>query len=121
MARRKIVYLAGPYSHADPRVREQRYEELTATAAWLVKYSGYIVFSPITLTHPLEAAMGSASTFSDPNSPWLEFDQPFMKVCDVCCVLTLPGWRESAGVKHEIEWFESQGRPVWYLEDISLF
>ena len=46
---RRIIYLAGPYSHPDPDVREARYQALTDAATKLVM-DGHIVFSSITVT-----------------------------------------------------------------------
>ena len=49
--RQRIIYLAGPYTHGDPQIREQRYNIITSVAADLIS-QGYIVFSPLTMTHP---------------------------------------------------------------------
>ena len=105
-----VLYLATPYSHPDPAVRQERYERVTQAAARLIGL-GHIVHSPITLTHPLELAGGIVR----PAEFWLEFDLPFMQMCAELVILTLAGWKESHGIAYEKRMFESMGRPVSYL------
>ena len=46
------IYLAGPYSHKDPLIREQRFKMLNKYAAHLMR-QGHIVYSPISMSHPI--------------------------------------------------------------------
>ena len=48
-----IIYLAAPYSHPDPGVRERRFRAINRAAAALIA-EGRIVFSPISMSHPIE-------------------------------------------------------------------
>lgn len=110
----KIVYLAGPYTHDDPLVRKERFHKVTRAAARLIE-DGVIVYSPLTMTHPidLELAADGETLGSD---YWVRFDEAFMEFCDRIIVLRIEGWDKSSGIKREIEFFESKGRPVEYLE-----
>lgn len=47
-----MIYLASPYSHADPAVQRHRYKEAQrATAEMMIE--GRVVFSPIAHSHPI--------------------------------------------------------------------
>jgi hypothetical protein len=47
-----MIYLASPYTHPDPVVREERFAAACAVAAQLLRF-GHLVFSPICHSHPL--------------------------------------------------------------------
>jgi len=91
-----MIYLASPYSHPDPAVREARFHAVCREAARLTK-EGYTVFSPIAHSHcicqhglPLEWIF------------WWRIDAEFIKRSDEVWVLMLDGWKESTGVQAEI-------------------
>jgi nucleoside 2-deoxyribosyltransferase len=107
---RRIIYLAGPYTHPDPFVRENRYAALTKKAAELMM-DGHIVFSPITHLHPVDAYMRPETRDTD---WWFALDEPFMEACNELMVLCLEGWEESKGTAAEIAWFKERGLPVVY-------
>jgi len=108
-----FVYLAGPYAHNDPDVRETRYRLLTATAAKMMR-DGTPVYSPITHNHPL-ATMNDMPTGWD---FWRSMDEPMIEQCSELHVLMLPGWRESVGVTAEIEIAKRLGKVVRYVEPV---
>jgi hypothetical protein len=114
MSSRPIIYLAGPYSHPDPAVRLARYEAITKVAAKLVS-EGLVVFSPLTMTHPIDLLLAKTGETLG-SKYWIEFDESFMEVCSEIRVVKLEGWRESSGIRREIEFFKSNGLPVIYLE-----
>ena len=93
----KKIYLACPYSHPDPMVRQQRFDMVCQKAAELME-QGYCVFSPISHSHPI-----SKYTTADANnySFCLKQDMAWLMVCDEFHILCLPGWEESIGVKIE--------------------
>ena len=115
-----IVYLAGPYTHQDSEVRLARYEAITLVAARLIEKS-CIVFSPLTMTHPIDIIM-SEEAETQGSDFWVEFDEAFMSACGQIKVLKLPGWNESNGVKREIEHFKGrQIKPEFLaLEDFGI-
>jgi hypothetical protein len=47
-----MIYLASPYSHPDPAVREARFREACRAAAKLMRL-GQPAFSPIVHGHPI--------------------------------------------------------------------
>lgn len=109
-----IIYLAGPYTHPDPAIREARFLGATKAAAKLIE-RGLIVFSPLTMTHPLDKELASdgATLGSD---YWVAFDEAFMEFCSEIIVLRADGWEASSGVRREIEFFKSRNRPVSYID-----
>jgi hypothetical protein len=77
--------------------------------------AGYIVYSPLTMTHPIDIQM-SADGETQGSSFWVAFDEAFMQHCAAIVVLTTPGWQESRGVEREIAFFEQHARPVVYAD-----
>jgi hypothetical protein len=104
-----IVYLASPYSHPDPAVRQARYRAVCRAAAALLA-AGQPVFSPIAHSHPL-VEYGLPANWSF----WQRYDQELLARCDELVVLMLPGWCESVGVQAEIQIARELGKPVRYL------
>jgi nucleoside 2-deoxyribosyltransferase len=109
-ARRRMIYLACPYSHPDIATVKARFEAANCAAARLIG-AGEIVFSPISMTHPIAMVMGNHLS-----ADWYAFDEAFMERCDGMAVLLLDGWEESLGVAREIAWFEARGLPIRYID-----
>jgi len=105
-----MIYLASPYTHPDPAVREARFRAACRQAAEMVR-CGIVVFSPIVHTHPL-ASHGLPQDWAF----WREYDRAFLEMCSEVWVLTLDGWRESQGVQAEIELARELGKPVVLIE-----
>lgn len=89
------IYLASPYSHPDPAVREQRYEQVCEATAALIR-QGWSVFSPIVHSHNL-VKYGLPTEWSF----WQRMDSEMLAQCKMVVVLALPGWDESEGVQAE--------------------
>ena len=105
-----MIYLASPYSHSDPAVREQRNRVACQTAAALLR-AGHATFSPIVHSHPLvEHGLPTEWEF------WQQVDRRFLAACDVVVVLMLDGWRESVGVQTEIRIARELGKPIRCVE-----
>lgn len=105
-----MIYLASPYSHPDPDVREQRYRDACRATAALLR-AGLTVFSPIAHSHALvEHGLPADWKF------WERFDHAYLERCDLLVVLMLAGWKISVGVQAEIRIARELGKPVSYLE-----
>ena len=109
-----IIYLAGPYTDPDPNIREARARDATVASARMIE-RGYIVYSPLTMTHPIDIQM-SADGQTQGSDFWVAFDEAFMAHCAAITVLTTMGWQQSRGVAREIEYFEQLGRPIVYAK-----
>jgi nucleoside 2-deoxyribosyltransferase len=103
-----MIYLASPYSHPDPAVREQRFREACRAAAELLR-DGHAVISPIAHSHPLtQHGLPGDWEF------WEHYDRELIARCDEVVVLMLDGWHESVGVQAEIRIAQQLGKRVRY-------
>jgi hypothetical protein len=105
-----MIYLASPYTHPDPVVREERFAAACAVAAQLLRF-GHLVFSPICHSHPL-TRFGLPLDWGF----WERCDRQHLERCSELIVLMLPGWTSSRGVLAEIAIARELGLPVRYLE-----
>src|SRR5438132_7996461 len=104
-----MIYLASPYSHPDPTVREQRFRAACRVVAGLLR-AGHVVFSPIVHAHVLvEHGLPTEWPF------WRHIDREQLTRCDEVVVLMLGGWNQSVGVQAEIRIARELGKPVGYL------
>lgn len=104
-----MIYLASPYSHPDPAIRQARFDAACRAAATLIR-AGHAVISPVVQGHPL-AAFGLPTDWQF----WETLDRQQLARCDEVVVLTLAGWRESVGVQTEIRIAAELGKPVQYV------
>ncbi len=106
----RMIYLASPYSHPDPAIREQRYRAVCRAAVALI-HAGHVVFSPIAHSHALvEHGLPVDWLFWEPH------DRHHLAHCDEVVVLTLDGWDSSVGVREEVRIAKEMNKPVRYLD-----
>jgi hypothetical protein len=105
-----MIYLASPYSHNDPAVRQERYEQVCKVAAQLMT-SGTRVFSPIAHSHHIAEHIPAAIGFDF----WQGFDFEMLETCSLMLILTLDGWSSSVGIQAEIVRARSLGIPIMHL------
>ncbi len=101
-----MIYLASPYSHDDPDVKESRFQAVCKQTALMLK-AGILVFSPIAHSHPV-ASYGMKGSYD----VWQRFDESMIERCDEVWVLMLDGVEGSVGIKAEMEYARKLGRPV---------
>lgn len=111
--KRQFIYLASPYSHPDPAVREARFKGVCKKAAEYLN-EGKPVFAPIAHSHPLVE-------FLDPQKCmdfdfWMKADLAILKDAAELHVLMLEGWHGSRGVQREIEYADQIGIPVFRVQ-----
>lgn len=77
---------------------------------------GVPVFSPIAHSYCVATEGGI-----DPldRAIWLPADAPLMKAAGGLIVVMLDTWRESVGLRHEIDAFEAAGKPVVYWAGVE--
>ena len=107
----KKIYLATPYSHRDPEIRRARFDEVNKIAAKLM-CKGYLVFSPISHTHPIAEAGNLPKGWVF----WAEYDHTFIEWCDEVHVFQQDGWQESIGVNAEIKLAKKMNKPVVFIK-----
>lgn len=105
-----VVYLACPYSHPDPAIKELRHAIVNLYAYELMSQEIF-VFSPLTHNVPL-VQLGMANNWNT----WKKYDHLMLSKCDRLLVLKMPGWEESPGVTSEIEYARELGLPIDWLD-----
>jgi len=105
-----VIYLASPYSHPDPEIREQRFQAACKFAAEMLR-QGIHVFSAIAHTHPI-ALYGLPKGWDF----WEPYDRALMGLCDEIIVIRIEGWKESKGVAAEVEIAKAFGMPITYMD-----
>lgn len=105
-----MTYLAVPYSHPDPKIREARFAASNC-AAYRLMQRGEVVFSPISHSHPIEAASGVIGD----HEFWAKQDDAFQAHATKVAVLMIDGWKESRGVQREIKLAEAAQIPIEFL------
>ncbi|MFA4900893.1 MAG: DUF1937 family protein [Brevundimonas sp.] len=106
------IYLACPYSNADPAIEAARFDAANLAAGRLMKH-GDLVFSPISHSHPIHLAHELPGDFAF----WQAFDEWQIGACEAVVVLMIDGWRESKGIKAEVALARSQGKNVWGMTE----
>lgn len=106
-----MIYLASPYSHPDSAIREKRWHEAIDACAWIAKFEGRAVYSPIVHWHPIakKHRLPTDHTF------WLNLDHVAISLASAVWILTTEGWKTSDGVASEITFARALCRPILYL------
>ena len=105
-----MIYMASPYSHPDPAVRQWRFDAACRAAARMVR-AGMFIFAPIVHSHPL-TLYGLPGDWEF----WQRYDRAHLERCDQFMVLALEGWRESRGVQAEMAIARELGMPVRMID-----
>jgi len=109
-----MIYLASPYSSADPAVEQARFVACCKAMADLLA-RGRHVYSPIVHSHAI-----CRETGMDPHWPgWYVHSAVMLTSSAALWVLTLPGWRESVGVTAEIEQARGMQLPIKYVDPVT--
>lgn len=113
------IYLASPYSHPRPDVREMRYLKVRDIAAKLIMEVGQPCYSPIVHGHD----MAISSNLHHGYETWRAQDEAMIKSARELWVVMLPGWIESYGIEEEIKVAMRELVPVRYMEpgNLTLF
>jgi hypothetical protein len=107
-----MIYLASPYSHASPTVREQRYRDVLRLSAQLIFTNQLTVFSPIVYGHQMSVEFGVATDAET----WAGFNTAMQRQCTAVYVACLDGWKDSRGIAAEIALAEQLAQPITYLD-----
>ena len=104
-----MIYLAIPYSHADPAVMDSRAEIADYITARLT-LAGYEVYSPISSWHHIAKEYELPTDYAY----WKRLNDHILSICDRLWVIRLDGWEESKGVQDEIETAEKLSIEITY-------
>lgn len=106
-----LIYLATPYTRY-PGGLDQAYV-LAAQLTFRLRNKGFRIYAPIVASHILAKQTGV-----DPRDHefWMSCCAPWMLRCDDLLVARMDGWRDSTGIRMEIEAFRNSKKPVRYLD-----
>lgn len=107
----RLIYLASPYAHPDPMMRELRFVMAMQSTASMMR-EGMTVYSAIVHCHPIQKQYQLPTEWEF----WQVFGETMISRCDELHVLMLDGWEDSVGVKAEIAIAERLDKPIRYVE-----
>lgn len=111
--RSHLIYLAGPYSHKDRSIMEDR-ELKHAQCAVALKKQGLSIYAPIPETTALAKLAGLTGTSWE---DWREHDLNLLGRCDEIMVMLIPGWKESLGVRGEVKFALKNNIPITFVSE----
>jgi hypothetical protein len=106
-----MIYLSAPYNHSKFWVVENRMRYVERALAHYAA-AGVPATSPLLMHHCLNTGIKLPSTFEF----WEKLCADYWVKCDSLVVLTLPGWKDSEGVRKELSRAKRDGKPVSYLD-----
>jgi hypothetical protein len=112
-----MIYLASPYWHEDPMIRDIRARE-NADVAMRLALRGVMAYAPLVHGHNI-AALDPFHDISE--LYWLEHGLMMLRQCNYLWVIDLAGWDKSRGVATEV--LEAEMRlqiPVELLDPLTL-
>jgi hypothetical protein len=101
------MYLASPYTTKDPVLKQHRIEQ-TMKALASLHAQNVLVYSPI--IHWVEVA--KMFGLRDDHEPWIIQNEGSILAFRKLGILQLDGWKESRGVKHEIDFAWKHRFPI---------
>ena len=111
-----LLYLAAPYSHIDPVIRQHRFRTACRAAAILMK-AGVVVFNPLSHSIPIAGYIGEVESDHD---FWMSIDIPILQRCDELLIIGLDGWSDSKGVRREMFEALALQKPVVQIEEADI-
>lgn len=107
-----MIYVASPYSSPILGVAESRYRKVRDFVD-LMLASGFVAFSPIVYCHPVSMRTGHQTDAQT----WMHFNMDMLRRAEAMYVLDLPGWKESKGLKIELNVCKMLSIPVVHYNE----
>ena len=101
-------FLAQPYTDKDPKVMEERYEFVLKFLHVYHKPEYRLYFSPIVMCHNVAVRYDLPRDFEY----WKLHNRIFMDSAIGMEVLCIDGWDKSVGVRGELEYMITKGKPI---------
>lgn len=106
-----FIYLASPYSHANPVVQEKRMYNVSVIAAQLLA-GGATVISPVAHAG---AFLGEACIRDQSHNFWMKHALNLLDVAESLYIACLPGWQESRGLSEEVRYATMRGIDIFLV------
>lgn len=104
-----MIYIASPYSHPDPAVRDARHLAVMSFTAKIMR-QGQVPFSPIVHCHDIAIRFGLPGDFSF----WQRYNFEMLRLATTLYILCLPGWEESIGVRAEFQYASTNCKHIMF-------
>lgn len=111
MPKDRLFYLASVYTMY-PAGKEQAWRDACKNVAWLLE-EGYNVISPIAHSHSVDEVEGH--TLEPTEEFWLGYDFKWIDAIQGMAVLMMDNWKNSSGIRQEIEFCREKSYPVYYI------
>lgn len=107
-----FIYVASPYTHESPQVREDRYLQVGYYFIHLLSKKKF-PYSPIVANHHIAKEFGLKHKAVD----WMAYNFAMLSSASELHILMLDGWNESVGVLAEINFWRAarQGERIEYV------
>lgn len=114
MNKEGFIYLASPYSHPSPWIRERRYLEAMECMTFYLK-QGHAVYSPIVHCHELAkiADLPRDAGF------WESYNFKMLAASRELWILLIDGWQDSKGCKAEMAEAERLGILISHVNPLE--
>jgi hypothetical protein len=113
-----LTLISAPYSASDPSYKAERVRRVAIVVNRLMKEHQINSFSPT--LYGLAIIEKSNENLPDTYDFWKTFCVDCVSSVSQVYVLNMEGWKNSGGVKDEIEVAKSLGIPVFLIDEISL-
>lgn len=106
-----MIYIASPYTHENPIIVQNRFEQVESITAELLLQK-QPAFSPIVHSHVIAGKYDMPTDFLF----WRDHCIQLLRQATQLYVVMLHGWEQSSGVRAEIDEAERLGLPVTYID-----
>ena len=110
-----MLYLACPFTHSEPSIREYRYRMSCIAAAKLMRH-GIVVFNPLSHSVPINEFLSDV----DSHEFWMSMDLPILQRSTELLILGLEGWTKSRGVRSEMFEAMAYAKPITLIEEADI-
>jgi Domain of unknown function (DUF1937) len=110
-----LIFLSTPYSRYASGLQEA-FEGACKLAGRLI-INGLNIYSPIAHSHPI-AFYGEINPLDV--KLWMRLNEPHIKAANAILVGEMAGWKDSDGVKNEMDAFAMAGKPIYFVNPNSL-
>lgn len=106
-----LIYLASPYSHADHKMQELRFNQICEVAGFMLN-NGWHVHSPIAHTHPIACKCSLPKDYAF----WQGYNKAVLSRCSHLIIVKMDGWNKSVGVHGEFLLALEMNIPIHHMD-----
>ena len=109
-----FTYLASPYTHDDPAVRQKRYEDvMEVVSVFVLKNEG--VYSPVLHFHPLVVKHAIPTDYDF----WEDLILSMLRRARDLVIVKIDGWETSVGLREEYLYARRLNMPVFESKSVE--